>query len=209
MRIRRTVALVLGIAVLALLLAGPALGAKKSKFRAKPFEFDPTASGIVSAAWITHQGLGNRGKSDHALFLQKNGPTATEASAGAVIHKVKGITLTELGFDYQAGSHCGAGAPRFNVTLTSGATFFFGCSYGDATPAGTDRQGDAWIRVRFTNADAIPADGVSVWPGFGAAQVQSITVVFDEGTDQGVGFAWLDNIDVNGKLMGKPGNSRN
>jgi hypothetical protein len=41
------------------------------------------------------------------------------------------------------------------------------------------------------------------------AQVESIGVVFDEGTDVGVGFVRLDNLDVNGKLMGKPGNSRN
>jgi hypothetical protein len=73
----------------------------------------------------------------------------------------------------------------------------------------TDSQGDVWNRVRFTDADAFPADGVSVWPGFGLAQVESIAVVFDEGTDVGVGFVRLDNLDVNGKLMGKPGNSKN
>jgi hypothetical protein len=54
-----------------------------------------------------------------------------------------------------------------------------------------------------------------VWPGLGLAQAQSIRIVFDEGTDTtdpvtgtpvpGAGTVLLDNIDVNGKLMGKPG----
>jgi hypothetical protein len=37
------------------------------------------------------------------------------------------------------------------------------------------------------------------------AQVASLILVFDEGTDQGVGFVNLDNIDVNGTMRGKPG----
>jgi hypothetical protein len=198
------------LVLVALLAVGvPAGAAKKTKFKAKPWTFDPGATGIVSSKWVTHQGLGDAGKSDHALVLQKLGSTATEASAGASISKVKNLTLTELGFDHEVGGHCGAGAPRYNVTLTSGAVFFFGCAHGDVTPAGADSQGDQWNRVRFTDLDAFPADGVSAWPGFGLAQVQSIAVVFDEGTDVGVGFVRLDNLDVNGKLMGKPGNSRN
>jgi hypothetical protein len=205
---RRSAPLILALVAL-LALGAPAGAAKKTKFKARPFSFDPGATGIVSAKWVTHQGLGDAGKSDHALVLQKQGTTATVASAGAAISKVKNLTLTELGFDYEVGGHCGAGAPRFNVTLTTGATFFFGCVHGDVVGTMADSQGDVWNRVRFTDADAAPADGVSVWPGFGAAQVQGLSVVFDEGTDVGVGFVRLDNLDVNGKLMGKPGNSKN
>jgi hypothetical protein len=210
MRFGRTFAVAAGLAlVLAVALAGPAVGVKKVKFKAKPWVDDPGATGIVSSAWVTHQGLGDAGKSDHALVLKKEGLTATVASAGAAVSRVKNLTLTELGFDYEVGGHCGGGAPRYNVTLTSGALFSFGCLSGDVTPAGTDSQGDVWNRVRFTDADAVPADGVSVWPGFGLAQVSAIHVVFDEGTDLGPGFVRLDNLDVNGKLIGKPGNSRN
>jgi hypothetical protein len=205
---RRSAPLVLALIAL-LALGAPAGAAKKTKFKAKPFSFDPGATGIVSAKWVTHQGLGDAGKSDHALVLQKQGTTATVASAGAAISKVNKLTLTELGFDYEVGGHCGAGAPRYNVTLTTGATFFFGCAHGDVVGTMTDSQGDVWNRVRFTHADAVPADGLSVWPGFGAAHVQGLSVVFDEGTDVGVGFVRLDNLDVNGKLMGKPGNSNN
>jgi hypothetical protein len=37
--------------------------------------------------------------------------------------------------------------------------------------------------------------------------VVGISIVFDEGTDVGAGFTHLDNIDVNGVLIGKPGNA--
>jgi hypothetical protein len=210
MRRHRT-AVIASVLVAALALAGPAFGAKRVKFKAKPFTSG--ASGIVSAAWVTHQGLGDAGRSDHALVLKKLGPTATVASAGAAISKVRNLTLTELGFDVENLTHCSAVAPRFEVTLTDGSIFRFGCFDGTMTPIGTDSQGDTWTRVRFDNTDAVSAGGLTlVWPGFGIAQVQAIHVLFDEGTDAGVtgaGLARLDNLDVNGKLMGKPGNSRN
>jgi hypothetical protein len=215
MRRDRIMLIVSVLLVLAVAMAGPAFGAKKTKFKAKPFVFDPGATGIVSAKWVTHQGLGDAGKSDHALVLQKQGTTATVASAGAAISKVKNLVLTELGFDVEDGTHCGAGAPRYNVTLTDGSVFFFGCSHGDMTPFGADSQSDTWTRVRFTDADAFYAGGPTLlWPGFGVAEVQAIHVVFDEGTDTPLasgtpGLVRMDNLDVNGKLMGKPGNSKN
>jgi hypothetical protein len=93
-----------------------------------------------SSNWVTHQGLADAGRSDHALELKKLGTTVTNASSGADVHGVIGLTLSELGFDYEVGGHCGAGAPRFNVTLTTGQTFFFGCSHGDVVGTLTDRQ---------------------------------------------------------------------
>jgi len=166
----------------------------------KPWVYDPDHTGIANAGWVPKQGLADAGKSNHALYLQKYGPTATNAAGGASIN-FKG-TLTELGFDVRNDSHCGAGAPRFNVYTTAGTYFFFGCAYGVHTPSTEDPN---WTRVRFFDADAFPADGVTPFPGFGAVQVTSIEIVFDEGTDQGNGYAYLDNIDINGTLIGKPG----
>ena len=62
-----------------------------------------------------------------------------------------------------------------------------------------------WSRVRFTEEDAVSADGMTAWPGFGAAKVASINIVFDEGTDTGpdfFGMIILDNLDVNAALIG-------
>ena len=147
----------------------------------------------------------NEGIPNHALYLKKAATTPTNASAGASVDGTAGITLTELGFDYRNDSWCGAGAPRFNVYTTAGTYFFFGCRYGVHTPVPGEPN---WTRVRFGNADAFPANGTTAFPGFGTVVVTGIDIVFDEGTDVGVGYAWLDNVDVNGTLIGKPGNAK-
>ena len=170
-------------------------------FQVQPGVFDPDGTGIVTAQWIGRQGLPDDvGKANQALFLEKAGPTSVNASAFAVIGGVEGLTLTELGFDYRNDSHCGAGAPRFNVTLPNGNYFFFGCIYG--IPQATSPTG--WTRIRWDDGGGtvFPA-GDYHWPGFPVV-VQSIAIVFDEGTDVGPGFALLDNIDINGSLIGKP-----
>jgi hypothetical protein len=185
-------------ALAAFALSGTALGAS-TQLKAQPWTYDPEHTGIIKAAWVA-----NAGVQGHGLFLQKNGTTATNAAGGATIDGASGV-ITELGLDYRNDGHCGAGAPRFNVNTTAGTYYFFGCAYGVHTPVTGTTD---WTRVRFGNADAFPANGVTAWPGFGTAVVTSIDVVFDEGTDVGVGYAWLDNLDVNGTLIGKPGNAK-
>jgi len=172
-------------------------------FQVQPGLFDPDGTGIVTAHWVTRQGLPDDiGKANHALFLEKAGSTSVNAAAFAIIGGVEGLSLTELGFDYKNSGDCGAGAPRFNVTLPNGNYFFFGCIYGnpDATP-----PAPGWTRIKW-NADGgtiFPA-GNYTWPPEWGVVVQSIAIVFDEGTDVGVGSALLDNININGTLIGKP-----
>lgn len=167
------------------------------KLKAKPFVYDPDRTGIIVSAWVPHTGLADAGGSDHGLVLQKNGPTATNAAAGAVITGATGAQLTELGFDYNGTGHNGAGSPRVNVTV-GGTLYFFGSIYGTHTDLG-----NGWVRVRFNGTE--PGAG-----GFGGI-IDSIAIVADEGTDivgQGIpGQSVLDNIDVNGVLIGKPGNA--
>jgi hypothetical protein len=58
------------------------------------------------------------------------------ASAGAKIEGVRGQPITELGWDIRKpesssdprGSHCGAGAPRWNIETRDGESFFIGCN---------------------------------------------------------------------------------
>lgn len=196
-----------GSAAGALMLASsvfPAFAAPAFRITVAPFsfnalglaDFDPSLNGPAAhGQWMKVDG-------DWILSLAKNVPTAEVASAGAQVNGVKGVTLSELGFDYRNDGWCGAGAPRFNVSTTVGTYFFFGCTYGTHTVVDAD-----WTRVRFGNGDAFPADGVTPWPGFGTAVVTGISVVFDEGTDVGSGKAYLDNIDVNGVLAGGPGST--
>ena len=119
---------------------------------------------------------------------------------------VKGITLTEIGYDLRKpgadtndprGSWCDGGAARFNVT-TSDGFWFVACN----SPAGTvTASGGGWMRSRWTTGYK---DGVTLSPITGT--VQSISIVFDEGQDIGAdgsfGVAIIDNIDVNGALVG-------
>lgn len=171
-------------------------------FEAIPFEFDPGKTMIVEAAWGRQQGLPDaKGTANYALLLTKIGITSTNAASGATITNVKGITLTELGFDVRADGHCGAGAPRFDVVTSDGIDHFAGCAAAITAPAGTDPQGNVWLRKRFD----LTSTSTNVFPPFTpGTTVKSIAVIFDEGTDNGQGYTFLDNIDINGVLIGQP-----
>ena len=133
-------------------------------------------------------------KKVEGLLLAKTGPTANFASAVADLKRVP-RTVTELGFDIRKqggtasplGSHCGAGAPRFNVTTSTG-TFFVGCNSPPPTTQVPSLTG--WTRVTYTVA---------------FTNVERISIVFDEGQDTGpdfFGLTVLDNINVNGERVG-------
>jgi len=181
--------------VAALAVAAPSL-ADSGKLKVNPFVYDPGNTGIIVSAWQAKAGLADAGGSNHGLVLQKNGLTATDAAAGATVTGAEGQTLSEIGFDVTG--HCGAGSPRFNVTDENNVTHFFGCFYGIHTPI---VGAPGWERVRQTGADAFP-------PMAATDTIASIEIVADEGTDQGTGQSVVDNVDVNGTLVGKPGNSK-
>lgn len=196
-----------------------------------PFEFDPFGTSLVTANWLsgigcptsatTNDGSLSTPFSDPAcltgdpsdgknqgLLLVKTGPTTNFAAAGAKLvgPGAKGIVLTELGYDIRKsagalspnGSHCGAGAPRFNIVTSDGVTHFIGCNSPPATTMVPPSQ--SWVRLRWT----MPA--MTAFPPFAPTMtVSSLSIIFDEGTDTGLDFfgaAILDNIDVNGTLVG-------
>jgi len=191
--------------------------AAQTRYVAAPWTFVGTAAEcgvagakIVTSSWLPGMGLPDNGtanpdgKDAHlGLLLSKNGPTANCSSAGAsIVGWTSGDTLHTLGFDYRNGGHCGAGAPRFNVTDTFGNTYFFGCAAGAHSAAPQDPG--QWERVTFTaSAQGFPPTFV-----FGVTPVASIDIVFDEGTDStspddpnGVGLAVLDNIRINNTII--------
>ncbi len=151
--------------------------------------------------------------SDHhneGLLLVKTGPTNNFAAATAELTNVKGITLTELGYDIRKsggagasplGSHCGAGAPRFDVVTSDGSVHFVGCN---SPPGAVAAASNAWIRLRWGAAELAAAFP----PIMPTDVVTRIVIVFDEGTDPSggpdqFGGAILDNIDVNGTMVGQ------
>jgi hypothetical protein len=139
-----------------------------------------------------------RDRKVEGLLLAKTGPTANFAAAVADLKHVP-KTVTQLGYDIRKeggsltplGSHCGAGAPRFNVTTSTG-TQFIGCN---SPPATSQVLGNGWTRLTWTVA---------------YTNVERIAIVFDEGQDTGpdfFGLAVLDNINVNGDRVGSSGGS--
>jgi len=182
-----------------------------------PFEFDPNGTYLVRGTW--QMGIGcpdsegcagdPQDKRNEGLLLAKTGPTTTFAASGARLlgPAVKGVSLTELGYDIRKpdlsaglrGSHCGAGAPRFNVVTTDGVTHFIGCN---SPPAMQSVPTPGWLRLRWGAAQLATAFP----PILPTDKVSSINIIFDEGQDAGpdnFGLAVLDNIDVNGSIAGK------
>ncbi|HEX6492921.1 MAG TPA: hypothetical protein VF112_05385 [Candidatus Dormibacteraeota bacterium] len=189
----------------AALVAG--VSADSKKLEVKTFVFDPGKTHSIVSKWEKNLGLPNNNgkKNNKGLLLSKNAPTATNAAAGAEVRGVKGMTLTELGYDVRDGSHCSGGAPRFNVVTVEDPTtvhFIGACTNGTVTP---ETPATGWSRVRFD-----PTNGSNAFPPIPAGQhVQSMQIIFDEGTDTPGGMAGaaiIDNIDVNGTLIGSGDN---
>jgi hypothetical protein len=183
-------------------------------------------------------------KRNEGLLLVKTGPQNNDAAAGAELLGVKGTVLSELGYDIRKpgpgtpivvvavtltgdqndprGSHCGAGAPRFNIAI-GGFLYFLACN----SPApDTDNAGNGWQRLRWgtptdlsaspqchdnnckpnPNNPCTPSTVHGGYCNIKGETVDSIEIVFDEGDDIGpdnFGLAVLDNIDLNGTLVGK------
>lgn len=148
-------------------------------------------------------------KKVQGLLLSKTGPTANFASAQAIVKKAPS-RITELGWDIRKpgpelgagvrGSHCGAGAPRWNITTKSGQTVFIGCL---SPPATTQTPGVGFVRMRWGASTPVTVGGTA--STLGALEVKKLKIVFDEGYDSppsNFGLAVLDNIDVNGQLAG-------
>jgi hypothetical protein len=194
--------IIVAMGALVSLIVGSSGVAAAEAFATEPGVFDPGATGTIVSQWVKHLGEpdGTAGNTRYGLLMSKNTATATNAAAFARIENVKGIKLTQLGYDIRNGSHCGAGSPRFNVVTTDGMNHFVGgCANGVMTPSTT--QG--WSQVRFD-----PTSPTMAFPPVTPTEtVRSITLLVDEGTDAGPDFTGvdiLDNIDVNGFLMGGP-----
>jgi len=199
MTFRGIVSTAAAVAVATLLCAGGAWAQKADNFAVVPFEFDPGHGFLVSGKWV--QGLGvpptttptdANDSQNNALLVGKGELTTDNASSGVkLVGLQNNLTLTEIGWDIRDGSHCGAGAPRFNVTTSDGVTHFIACN--SPAPSSTSVPAPGWQRFRYNPTIAFPPI---------VSPVSSISIVFDEGTDQGTGFAIIDNIDVNGVLVG-------
>jgi hypothetical protein len=175
-------------------------------FALQPFTFDPgNACPGLQATWDS-----STGNPAPSVLLTKPCPTATNAASGIdIISSLEGqpvSALTELNFDYKTGEHCGAGAPRFNLQLDAAGlqNAFLGCAGGTQTAAA-----NGYTHVEFSSA-AIQAAVVAAG-GSPSSTLHDLYMVFDEGTDTPVGgtigtagLVHVDNVSVNGQVVGSP-----
>jgi len=189
---------------IALVFTAPAFA---GSFVLHPAGFGPNSY----AAWKPGEGLpDDKGTANDALYFQKFTTTATNAAGVAVFKGFAGLPSSDLiGLKFWDGTdgHCGAGAPRFNVLLqfTSGMKqyFFSGCNSGMiltglTTTAPNGRVFEQREVVCYYPAMPNPPCISPLPPG----TIVSIAIVFDEGTDQGQGFVFLDNIEVDSASTG-------
>jgi len=178
----------------------------ESQLAIQPVLTDPTNSGTVGATLLDAAGVpvtshtaSNSGNLSLALSKTTHAPAGT--SAGALLVSAENLTkLTELGFDVRQGGHCTANSPHFVVVTSDDVTHVLtGCANGTIQTA----PAQGWIRVRFDPANPAQASP-PVAPG---QQIKSIAIVLDEGPEAtpnpGGGLVVLDNIDVNGVIVGK------
>jgi hypothetical protein len=173
-------------------------------FGLQPFVFDPgNACPGIQAQWDN-----STGNPAPSVLLTKPCPTATNAASGIDIlaPSIEGqpvSNLTELNFDYKTGEHCGAGAPRFNLQLDQSGSqnAFLGCLGGTQTPTT-----NGYTHVEYSAAQIQAA--VLAAGGTPTSTLYDLYIIFDEGTDTlGLGtpgVVHLDNISVNGQVVGSP-----
>jgi hypothetical protein len=170
----------------------------------------PNGFGFMAySAWKAREGLpDSRGGARQSLYFQKQALTSQFSAGLAVVRGVEGMPVSELvglEWEHRTDGHCGAGAPRWNVTIVgqSGTryTVFLGCAAAAHTPGSEPN----WIRDTYGGPGAPSVAGVIAGSvGDDAADalggtVSSLLIVFDEGRDQGPGFVFLDNVRVNTK----------
>jgi hypothetical protein len=207
-----------------------------------PGEYDPAKTHLVNGAWLA--GIGcptaadvaeypatsptttysdpacltgdSRDKKNEGLLLAKTGPTSNNAEPFVELKNLKGVQITELGYDLRKventsdprGSTCSVQAPMFQLQTKDGDVYYIGCN---APPPDLQTAGDGYLRLRWGGTAPLQGylNGNTLLPITGMA-FDKVFIVFQDGyvgpttADQSrFGLAVLDNIDVNGVLVGE------
>jgi len=147
------------------------------------------------------------------LIFIKSGPQANYAEPYAELKELKGSPITELGYDLRKpgainldprGSQCSAEAPMFQLEMSDGHVYFVACT--SPPPTTQAPVGLGWLRLRWGAGGEVLGyqDGAALMPIPGT--VVHAYIVFQDGQDSGpeqFGLAVIDNIDVNGAIVGK------
>jgi IPTL-CTERM motif len=173
-------------------------------------DVQPGADDQGSGCGASGTTLAGQGNPAPSYQLSKPCATAQPAFAFADIISTleNGTTpvsaLTSAGFDIKNGTHCGGGAPRFEIDLDNHTHFVItlSCTQGTMTDLG-----NGWTRVTFSSAQI--AAGVTAAGGTPSSIITDLFILMDEGTDTPTsvlvgtpGTAIIDNVMVNGATFG-------
>lgn len=157
------------------------------------------------AQWQKGTGVPDGTKSQQGLLLEKVDPLAdTTQGSGVSFFNIEGTALSQLGYDIKDGSVCGV-FPRYRVRVPNGASdttsddwnYLFECQSGTHTPLN-----NGWTTVSFSDIDAV-AETEGAPPFTFGTTISTLGLLFHLGS--GVGSATLDNLNISGTLIGKPG----
>jgi large repetitive protein len=175
-------------------------GGDDSSLHAWPYAYDPASSNTVAASWMDGMGAASSATAttdprNQGLVLSKTSAASSQAQAGVVMRDVEGVSLTVLGYDIRQGGQCTAKSPRFVVVTSDDVVHKIGCATGIAQAA----PAAGWKRLRFDSANSAQTSP-AIAPG---TRVKSIYLVLDDGPETGSSIVVLDNINVNGKVIGE------
>ena len=161
-----------------------------------PFHLDPGVTGTTDAMWIDGYGVpvpSQKDPTSQGLVLTRNPSSANAAIAGAMLKGAAGTQLSRLSFDLRSDSECSAKAPQFVVVTADEVIHRASCASGTVQPLTVA----GWQRVSFdpTNSKQLSP---AVAPG---AVVKTVAVVMDQ--PMANGMAVLDNININGRYIGR------
>jgi len=162
----------------------------------RPFHLDPGVTGTTDAMWMDGYGVPVASPKDptsQGLVLTRNPSAAKSAIAGAVLKGAAGSQLSRLSFDLRSDSECTAKAPQFVIVTTDEVVHKASC--GSGTVQSLTVPG--WQRVSFDPANSAQLSP-AVTPGMA---VKTIALVMDQPV--GSGMAVVDNINVNGRYIGR------
>jgi hypothetical protein len=161
-----------------------------------PFRFDPGAKSTADATWLEGYGVPVQSKKDpgsQGLVLRRNPSAPKTAIAGAALKGAAGSRLAQLSFDLRSDSECSTRAPQFVVVTADEVVHRANCASGTIQALTVS----GWQRVSFDPANPRQLSP-AVAPG---TAVKTIALVMDHPI--GTGMAVLDNINVNGRYVGR------
>ncbi len=171
-------------------------GGESDDASALPFSLDPGAKSTADAMWLDGYGVPVQSKKDptsQGLVIRRNPSAPKTAIAGAALKGAAGSQLSQLSFDLRSDSECSASAPQFVIVTADEIVHKANCASGTIQALTVS----GWKRVSFdpTNSRQLSP---AVAPG---VAVKTIALVMDQPI--ATGMAVLDNINVNGRYIGR------